>query len=42
MFINVRFLKDVSPSGRAYTSIIFSFYPYVDGNEEAVIKVYGR
>ena len=31
-----------TPRQEATTSIIFSFYPYVDGNEEAVIKVYGR
>lgn len=31
-----------TPRQEATTSINFSFYPYVDGNEEAVIKVYGR
>lgn len=31
-----------TPRQEATTSIIFAFYPYVDGNEEAVIKVYGR
>ena len=31
-----------TPRQEATTSINFSFYPFVDGNEEAVIKVYGR
>ena len=31
-----------TPRQKAITSITFAFYPYVDGNEEAVIKVYGR
>lgn len=31
-----------TPRQEATTSIKFSFYPYVDGNEEAIIKVYGR
>lgn len=31
-----------TPRQEATTSINFSFYPFVDGNEEAIIKVYGR
>ena len=31
-----------TPRQEAITSITFAFYPYVDGNEEAIIKVYGR
>lgn len=31
-----------TPRANATKSLVFSFYPFVQGDEEAVIKVYGR